>query len=73
MKKMTQAPLRSKQEILRKQPKQRDLTKLRKTGKINLCMESIRSQKADAKQGNTHQWLRSASLKAETEGFIMAA
>ena len=33
----------------------------------------MRSEKADVDQGNTHQWLRSAGLKAETEGFIMAA
>ena len=33
----------------------------------------MRSQKADVDQGNTHQWLHSAGLKAETEGFIMAA
>ena len=31
-----------------------------------------RCQKADVDQGNTHQWLLSAGLKAETEGFIMA-
>ena len=31
----------------------------------------MRSQKDDVDQGNTHQWLRSAGLKAETEGFIM--
>ena len=40
MKKMTQTPLQSKQELLRKQSKQRDLTKSSKTGKTNLCMES---------------------------------
>ena len=33
----------------------------------------MRSEKADVDQGNTHQWLRSAGLKAETEGFVMAA
>ena len=33
-------PLRSKQEILRKQPKQKDLSKPSKTGKTNLVMES---------------------------------
>ena len=38
---MTQTPLQSKQEILRKQPKQRDLSKSGKTGKTNLCKESI--------------------------------
>ena len=32
----------------------------------------LRSQKADVDQGNTHHWLRSAGLKAEIEGFIMA-
>ena len=31
----------------------------------------MRSQKADVDQGSTHQWLRSAGLKAGTEGFIM--
>ena len=34
---------------------------------------ALRSQKADVDSKDTHQWLRSASLKAETEGFIMAA
>ena len=33
----------------------------------------MRSQKADVDQGSTHQWLRSAGLKAGTEGFIMGA
>ena len=33
----------------------------------------MRSQQADVDQLNTHQWLRSVGLKAETEGFIMAA
>ena len=33
----------------------------------------MRSQKADVDQGNTHQWLCSAGLKAETEGFVIAA
>ena len=32
-----------------------------------------RSQQADVDQANTHQWLRSVGLKAETEGFIIAA
>ena len=36
---MEQKPLQTKQEILRKQSKQRDLSKSRKTGKTNLCME----------------------------------
>ena len=36
MKKMTQTPLRSKQKILRKQPKQRDLSKSNKIGKTYL-------------------------------------
>ena len=33
----------------------------------------MRSQKAGIDQGNTHHLLRSAELKAETEGFIMVA
>ena len=33
----------------------------------------LRSQKADVDLHDTHQWLRSAGLKAETEGFIVAA
>ena len=33
----------------------------------------LRSQNADVDQEATHQWLRSAGLKAETEGFITAA
>ena len=33
----------------------------------------MRTQNADVDQGNTHLWLRSAGLKAETKGFIMAA
>ena len=41
---MTQTPLRSKQEILRKQPKQRDLSKLSKTGKTKLYMESTQCE-----------------------------
>ena len=32
----------------------------------------IRSQKADVDLHVTHQWLRSARLKARTEGFIVA-
>ena len=39
-KKIIQIPLRGKQEILRKQPKLRDLNKSNKTGKKNLCMKS---------------------------------
>ena len=38
--KKTQTPLRSKQEILRKQTKQKDSSKSNKTGKTNLYMES---------------------------------
>ena len=34
---------------------------------------ALRSKDADIDQLNTHQWLRCAGLKAETEGFIMAA
>ena len=34
---------------------------------------SLRSQKADVDLHDTYQWLRSAGLKAETEGFIVAA
>ena len=37
---MPQTPLRNKQEILRKQPKQSDLSKSNKAEKTNLCMES---------------------------------
>ena len=33
----------------------------------------LRSQQADVDQTATHQWLRSSGLKAETEGFILAA
>ena len=29
--------------------------------------------KPDINQDNTHQWLRNSGLKAETEGFIIAA
>ena len=32
----------------------------------------MQGQTADVDQGNTHQSLHSAGLKAETEGFIMA-
>lgn len=32
-----------------------------------------RSNRADVHKQNTHQWLRGAGLRAETEGFIMAA
>ena len=69
---MTQTPLWSKQQILRKQPKKRSWSKSNKTGETNLCMESTLC-KSWCNQGNTHQWLYSASLKAETEGFIMGA
>ena len=34
---------------------------------------ALRTQKADVDLSATHQWLRSAGLKAETEGFLMAA
>ena len=34
---------------------------------------ALRSEKADVDLRDTHQWLRSAGLKAETEGFIIAA
>ena len=34
---------------------------------------ALRTQNADVDLTATHQWLRSAGLKAETEGFIMAA
>ena len=44
MKQMTQTPLRSKQELLRKQPKQRDLSKSNKTEEKNLLMESNHSE-----------------------------
>ena len=44
MKRMTQTTLQSKQEILRKQAKQRNLSKLSKTGKTNLCMKSTQCQ-----------------------------
>ena len=33
----------------------------------------LESQKADANLHDTHQWLRIAGLKSETEGFIVAA
>ena len=33
----------------------------------------LRCQQADVDQTATHQWLRSLGLKAETEGFILAA
>ena len=33
----------------------------------------LRSKDADIDRANTHQWLRCSGLKAETEGFIMAA
>ena len=33
----------------------------------------LRNQNADVEKESTHQWLRSAGLKEETEGFTMAA
>ena len=33
----------------------------------------LRSQKADVDLHDTHRWLRSAGLRAETEGFFVAA
>ncbi|KAF7218105.1 putative LOC107393841-like protein [Nothobranchius furzeri] len=33
----------------------------------------LRVKKADVEQDHTHQWLRSAGLKAETEGLLIAA
>ena len=32
----------------------------------------LQSQKADVDLHHTHQWLRSAGLRKETEGFIVA-
>ena len=34
---------------------------------------ALRSHEADVDLHDTHQWLRSAGLKAETEGFIVDA
>ena len=47
MKKMTQTPLRSKEEMLRKEPKEKDLSKSSKTGKINIYMEKTHSKVQD--------------------------
>ena len=33
----------------------------------------LRRQKVEIDSHDTHQWLRSAGLKVETEGFIVAA
>ena len=72
---MTQTPLQSTQDIWRKQPKQRDLSKSNKTGKTKYLHRKypLWSQNADVDKGKTHQWLSNAGLKAETEGFIMAS
>ena len=32
-----------------------------------------RIQQTDVDQANTHQWLRSVDLKAETDGLVMSA
>ena len=68
MKKITQTPLRSKQEALIKQPKQVKLVK-----QTSSCKVPTANSKVDVDQGNIHQWLRSAGFKAETEGFIITA
>ena len=42
--------------------------------KLNPYMVNTpRSRKADVDLHDTHQWLRSAGIKAETEGLIVAS
>ena len=50
-----------------------DAIKIRWGQKPLHCQYELRSKDADIDQANTHQRLKCAGLKAETEGFIMAA
>ena len=60
---------------LKKKAKQEGLKKILETwkGKPLHGQYPKRSQQADVDQEKTHQWLRATGLKAETEGFIIAA
>ena len=74
MKKMTNTPTKQARDI-KKTVKIDGLKQIQQNweNKALHVKYPMRSQKADVDQGNTHQWLHNADLKAETEGFIMAA
>ena len=60
---------------LKKRAKQEGLKKMKERweGKPLHGQYPKRSTQADVNQEKTHRWLRGMGLKAETEGFIMAA
>ena len=67
------APLKATKEMVQKA--KRGLKNLKSTWKEKPLhgQYPLRVNNADVNQKKTHQWLCSSELKAETEGFILAA